>query len=153
MSRTGSISGTMIELAKDIDLSSRERIKVLYNIKNNGRARTALSFGTEFNISMPYADSERYSYESGNKSLGGLHEKGSLSQSVSFSIKDWNSGQSLGLTFSEPPRSIWYFPVMTISQSERAYDLKYQSSCIFPIWDIELDPGNDIGLTLFLSCI
>lgn len=153
LSRTGKIGHNMMELAKEMDFSLTDKIKILYTIRNRGPAKADLSFGTEFNISMPYADSERYSYENGKESLGGLHKKGSASPSVSFSIKDSDNYQSLGLTFSEPPRKIWYFPVMTISQSERAYDLNYQSSCIFPIWDIGLDPGEDIALTLFLSCI
>ncbi|MFC1509295.1 alpha-amylase/4-alpha-glucanotransferase domain-containing protein [Candidatus Omnitrophota bacterium] len=153
LSRKGKVGNATIEVTKEIDLSLDDKIKVVYVLKNKEASPVDICFGTELNISMPYADSERYSYETGSKQLGGLHKKGTLLHSKHFLIKDSDNGLSVETVFSEEPQKIWYFPIMTVSQSERAYDLSYQSSCIFPMWNIRLKSSDAAKLTLFLGCI
>jgi len=139
LSREGKVGAAQIELTKEIDISLKDKIVISYALKNKSSSTIDMLFGTEFNISMPYADSDRYSYESKDKRLGGLHEKGSLTTHTdNFFIKDSDNELGLEFGFSGKPQKIWYFPIMTVSQSERAYDLSYQSSCIFPVWNIKL---------------
>ena len=153
LSRKGKVNNATIEVLKEIDLSLKDKIKVSYRLENKEGRLIDICFGTELNISMPYADSERYGYEANGKQLGGLQKKGTLSRSNHFFIKDSDNDLSVEIVFSEEPQKIWYFPVMTVSQSERAYDLSYQSSCIFPMWNIRLKSEDVTKLTLFLGCI
>ena len=102
----------------------------------------------EFNISLPQADSARYSYKSGRKRIRRMGKSGFVSGRNDFSIRDSLGELETGLNFSKVPHKIWYFPVMTVSQSERAYDLSYQSSCIFPVWDIRLERGEKLDFDI-----
>lgn len=61
---------------------------------------------------------------------------------------EFNTSLPAKLYFDIEPTRLWEFPVMTVSQSERAYDLNYQSSCIFPMWNINLASGEDRTLNI-----
>lgn len=112
LQRDGKVSGMLVSIKKEIGIYSEKEIEVLYIIKNNGSDRLDTYFGTEFNVTMPGAES------------------------------------GTDLRFTTEPEKIWNFPVETVSQSERSYDMNYQSTCIFPIWHIELGVGEerDIGI-------
>ena len=107
LERDGKVSGTPVFITKEIYIYSEKEIGILYIIKNKGTNRLDTYFGTEFNITMPDAE----------------------------------SGEAL--MFSTEPEKIWNFPVETVSQSERSYDMNYQSTCIFPIWHIGLGAGEE----------
>jgi len=146
LSREGKVRGRVILVSKDIRISSDTQIDISYTLKNKSDAKIDTFFGTEFNVTMPCADSDRYSYGSRDKGLGGLGNRGSIQGATSVSIKDSQRALGLDFMFEGPMEKIWYFPVKTVSQSERAYDLSYQSSCIFPIWNLRLDAGEEIRL-------
>jgi len=110
LQRDGEVSGTPVFITKEICIYSEKEIGILYTIKNKGTNRLDTYFGTEFNVTMPGAES------------------------------------GAGLTFSTEPEKIWNFPVETVSQSERSYDMNFQSTCIFPIWHIELGVGEEKGI-------
>jgi hypothetical protein len=66
--------------------------------------------------------------------MGGLGIQGSAQDVDFFSIQDYNKECGIGFSFSDRPKELWYFPVQTVSQSERSYELNYQCSCVFPRW-------------------
>ena len=45
---------------------------------------------------------------------------------------------SLPLLAMPGASSIWRFPIETVSQSESGYDRVYQSSVVFPNWQLQL---------------
>ena len=45
-------------------------------------------------------------------------------------------------------QEVWHFPVMTVSQSEKAYELNYQSSAVMPIFRTELKVGEELELIM-----
>lgn len=126
LSREGMVDGKPVCLRKEARIAGDDSIEISYFIKNNSRFKVNALFGTEFNVTMPLADSERYVYETGQ---------------ALFSIKDSSGGTGLEFKFSKGPVKIWHFPVMAVSQSERSYDLNYQAYCVFPVWDIDLASG------------
>ena len=146
--RDGNVEGKSVLIIKRADAYSKHEIKISYTIQNNSGLNLESFFGMEFNISLPQADSARYSYKSGRKRIRRLGKSGFVSGRNDFSIKDSLGEMETGLNFSKAPDKIWYFPVMTVSQSERAYDLSYQSSCIFPIWDIRLARGEKLDFDI-----
>ncbi len=144
----GKVSGKAIAIIKRIKLKGKSQIEIEYNLKNLTKDAIDAIFGVEFNLTMPYLNSDRYKYSAGDKFLAGLNETGSISETDLFSIKD--SGNELGVDFkfSKKPENIWYFPVKTVSQSERAYELNYQSSCILPKWVVKIPGCKQVSFSI-----
>lgn len=136
LSREAMVDGRPVALRKKIHIASADSVEISYTIKNNSQFRLENLFGTEFNITMPLADSENYAYEAGQ----GL-----------FSIRDNSGGMGLEFKFSENPVKVWHFPVMAVSQSERSYDLNYQAYCIFPVWDLNLRTAQEAAFSITLQ--
>lgn len=42
-----------------------------------------------------------------------------------------------------PKTEFWHFPLQTLSQSEKGYDIIHQGFCLLPIWPIELGGGKE----------
>ncbi len=148
LSRESKVGDNLVAVLKKVCIVSDAEIEISYILKNKGASDLDTFFGTEFNISMPFADSDGYGYEADKKGLGRLDKAGAVSGAGYFSIKDAQQALGVEVMFPERPERIWYFPVMTVSQSERAYDFSYQSSCIFPIWDIRLGSGQEVRLII-----
>ncbi|MEK6732646.1 MAG: alpha-amylase/4-alpha-glucanotransferase domain-containing protein, partial [Candidatus Omnitrophota bacterium] len=83
--------------------------------------------------------------------IAGINDTGAVSGSSLFSIKDSGGDMSVDFIFSKKAESIWYFPVKTISQSERAYELNFQASCIVPRWQIKLESARELKFNIRLS--
>jgi len=149
--REGKISAKAISITKEIKLKGKKEIEVSYSLKNLSKSAINAVFGVEFNLTMPYLNSDRYNYFAGDKILNGINEKGSVPGADLFSIKDSGKELDINLAFSKKPELIWYFPVKTVSQSERAYELNYQSSCIFPRWDVKITSGKELNFSIILS--
>lgn len=65
------------------------------------------------------------------------------------------SGASLaggGLRFSfKPARGFWHFPLQTLSQSEKGYDIIHQGFCLLPYWQIRLPAQASFTARFHLS--
>lgn len=148
LSRDGKVGAKPLLLTKELRISSDTEVEIKYSLKNKSISEIDAFFGIEFNISLPYANSDQYSYVTDKRALGSLNERGSISATNSFSIKDSHAELGTGLIFSKIPDRAWYFPVNTVSQSECAYNLTFQSSCIFPIWHVQLEPKEEFSFTI-----
>jgi alpha-amylase len=148
LTRKGNVDGRAVMLTKEIGINNKKEIEVSYILKNLSKEAIDADFGIEFNLTMPYLNSDRYNYFADNKILASLNEKGSIPNPGSFSIKDSKRGLDINLKFSEKPQEVRYFPVKTVSQSERAYELNYQCSCILARWRIDSSPTFQVMLVL-----
>ncbi|MBU1852540.1 MAG: DUF1926 domain-containing protein, partial [Candidatus Omnitrophica bacterium] len=135
------IKQSTVRLSKGIRIESRNEIDFTFNIRREKAFRHNLLFGLEFNIVMPELNSERYFYRADTQKQGDLNSRGYVSRASSFGISDARNEFGISFCFSEKPGHIFYFPVETVSQSERSYDLNYQCSCIFGLW--EINPRTD----------
>ncbi len=151
LTREGKVSGKAISVTKEIKLKAMKQVEIAYSLKNLSKSAIDTIFGIEFNLTMPYLNSDRYNYFAGDKILARLNETGSVPGADSFSIKDSGKEIDIGLTFSKKPHDIWYFPVKTVSQSERAYELNFQASCILPRWQIKLGNAKELKFNIVLS--
>ncbi|MCX5692253.1 MAG: DUF1926 domain-containing protein [Candidatus Omnitrophica bacterium] len=151
LNRVGKANNKAIAITKEIKLRGKKQIEISYSLKNLTKSAIDSIFGVEFNLTMPYLNSDRYNYFAGEKILSSLNEKGSIPGANLFSIKDSGKELDVNLTFSKKPEDIWYFPVKTVSQSERAYELNYQSSCILPRWNIKISANKQITFIIVLS--
>ncbi|MDP8230850.1 MAG: DUF1926 domain-containing protein [Candidatus Gorgyraea atricola] len=136
LSRTGKLGDKSIEVMKAVSLSSAKEVGIVYTLKNKSSSRINTCFGTELNIAMPGGETDKF-VRSGN----------------AFSVKDAQGALELDFIFSKKPDKFWHFPVHTVSQSERAYSLSYQSLCIFPIWNIKLGAGEEFEFSIRLIVV
>ncbi|HOX55052.1 MAG TPA: DUF1926 domain-containing protein, partial [Candidatus Omnitrophota bacterium] len=136
LERTSEVLGSKLKLAKQIKIKSEKELEFIISVDIFGSIAQNIALGLEFNITMPSLNSDRYNYFSDNKNLSGLGTSGSVFGLSNFGVSD--SGKEIGLKFKfdNQPDSLWYFPIETVSQSERAYELNYQCSCIFTRWKI-----------------
>jgi alpha-amylase len=151
LNRVGSVNGKTISITKEIQLKGKKQVEILYSLKNLSKAMINSIFGVEFNLTMPYLNSDRYNYFAGDRILSNINEKGSIPGADLFSIKDSGKELDINLAFSKKPELIWYFPVKTVSQSERAYELNFQASCILPRWHINIPSGKESNFNIILS--
>ncbi len=145
MVREGMVGDVPVRNTKQISMSSDNEIKISYILENTGSSVLDTFFGTEFNVSMPYADSNRYHYEPRGKRL---NKKGAVSKVDFFAIRDSQGEFGVELIFSPRPKKIWHFPILTVSQSERAYEFNYQCSCMFPIWQVKLQSKEEMRIDI-----
>ncbi|MBM3252337.1 MAG: DUF1926 domain-containing protein, partial [Candidatus Omnitrophica bacterium] len=137
LERSSKVLNMKLKITKQIMIKSEKEIEIAYSIENKDSAPLDAIFGVEFNITMPFLNSDRYNYFSNHKSSGRLNTAGSVSGASTFGISDSEKEFGVNFIFQKTPRDIWYFPVETVSQSERAYELNYQCSCIFSRWKID----------------
>lgn len=135
-------------IRKEIKLNGSEGIEIFYTLKNSAKDIVKAVFGIEFNVTMPYANSERYSYESGGANLGDLNKTGETGDTNSFSIKDSTKELEMDFKFSLAPERIVYSPIKTVSQSEKGFELNYQGSSILPKWNLEVNAGKEIKFSI-----
>jgi len=151
LTKNGKINGKAVYITKEIRLKGKKEIEVSYTLENLSKQTIDTIFGVEFNLTMPYLNSDQYRYVADSKILGSLNEKGAVPGPGSFSIKDSGKEIDIDFKFSQKPKDIWYFPVKTVSQSERAYELNFQASCIVPRWLINIPPGQQTALGIILT--
>lgn len=143
LERKAKVLKTEFKLSKEIKIKSKRKIELIYHLKKFGSPKSDALLGVEFNLTMPYLNSPRYRYFFNAILLGGLSAQGSLSGGVdSFGIADSQKELGVRFRFSKQPEDIWYFPIMSISQSEKGYQVNYQSSCILPRWKPAFDKTN-----------
>ncbi len=109
--------------------------------------------GIEFNLTLPYLNSSRYRYFSKANFLGGLDKRGSLNEVASFAICDSEKELGVNFDFSQRAKGLWYFPVTSISQSEKNYQANYQASCILPRWKPVFDKSGVWGLKISVDIV
>ncbi|MBU4346442.1 MAG: DUF1926 domain-containing protein [Candidatus Omnitrophica bacterium] len=142
------VFNTMFSLSKQVQIKSEKKIEILYIITKEAPGCGDLIFGIEFNLVMPYLNSDRYVYFGGNDKLGGLGTKGAVGDISSFGITDKEKEFGIIFNFSPRPQGLWYFPVETISQTESAYKLNYQCSCIFPRWKLNFKQNKPLNFRI-----
>ena len=98
-------------------------------------------FAPEFNFTMRYADSARYRISFGERQIYGLSENVESTSTDEICIKDSESDEAITLLFGKSCKA-WYFPVRTVSQSEKEYELNYQCSAVVPVWKFLIKPGD-----------
>lgn len=134
LERKAKISQTEFKLSKEIRIRPNNTIEVDYHLEKHGSGGSDILLGVEFNITMPSLNAPRYRYFFNTILLGGLSARGTLTGVDSFGIHDSQRELEASFHFSQKPKGIWYFPIMTLSQSEKHYRVNYQSSCILPRW-------------------
>jgi len=152
MAKTGLVDGRKVLLTKKIVLNKDGNgFDVLYSILNNDNTLLDLVFSPELNLIMPDADSDKYAvlFDKGREKYL-LKDNIEVNDSEGVLISDSEGKFSFGITMSEECRCLM-FPVKTVSQSEKAFELNYQGTSIFPLFNMRLNPGEVKDLKICLE--
>ncbi len=144
MKRHGFVGENKVDVSKSITLPKKgASFKVKYRIKNNGPKSLDTVFAPEFNLTMPDADSDSYAlvFDGDGKSFS-LRDTAREPKTRKVKVSDSEGRVSFEMSFSEEC-SVWHFPVRTVSQSEKEYELNYQSSAILPRVKLKLAFGEE----------
>jgi alpha-amylase len=110
-----------------------------YTVKNLQPEPVTLHFGMEFVFALlaGRAEDRCYIFPGHDVSECHLGSIGTVEGAESVELLDEWLELHIALT-SPGASSIWRFPIETVSQSESGYDRVYQSSVVFPNWQLQL---------------
>ncbi|MDD4013412.1 MAG: DUF1926 domain-containing protein, partial [Candidatus Omnitrophica bacterium] len=154
LSRNGNVGGVPVKVEKTITVPRKgANAGIRYVIRNLGDVPVETVFAPEFGITMPDGASKRYSILFDGEGEGcRLDESIEAQDTVKVEIADSEKHLSWKLEISEKCRA-WHFPIQTVSQSEKAYELNYQGSCIVPCFSLMLEPGKLREISLKMKLI
>ncbi len=147
-----------LQLSKNITLEKGKRefnIKLI--IKNLSQTDLKFKYGMEFNFSMLSDKSSDKFYHFGHapqaegqrKELSAIGIEKYISE---FGIVDRTREFSINISLNKNCE-LWYMPVKTVTNSESNFELTYQSSCMIPVFQVELNPEESISLNCNYSII
>ncbi len=130
-----------VHLEKKVTLfHSKSKLIIVYRIKNMDTQTRSFWFGSELDFALLAGDAEdRYfSFPDHRLTDARLRSSGEILNSKEVRLIDEWSGLSIIIKLDKAG-SIWRFPIETISQSESGFERVYQSSVVFPNWNINLE--------------
>lgn len=151
LQRESVVFGSELRLCKRLSIMSKDELEVNCSIDKKGSSRPNVLFGLEFNITMPDLNAGRYHCYFGKKAGGDLNAKGHAQAVSSFGISDSFKELNIGFSASNKAAAVRYFPIKTVSQSERAYELNYQGFCLFPVWNLDFDKKRILDLKINIT--
>lgn len=119
----------------------RPHLRVLYQLENRGTTSVQARFGTELNLSPAFARWHAGTSPACFEELEGIE---------SFELTTPKADVRLQVNTSLPA-TVWQFPVYTVSQSEKGFELGLQGWCVVPLWMLELEPGSRWAVQLTCS--
>lgn len=110
-------------------------------------------YGCEFNLTL-YSDldKERYYLAPGSGRRQEVSETGSEKDLTRFELVNGPDRLTAAFTFSHKV-SVWFFPLMTVSQSEEGFERAYQGSILLFLYLLVLSPGQKAHLQIKLELI
>lgn len=115
-----------LRLEKRVSLSSKERgFSVRYRLSNRSEIRLEFLFGSELNLNLKDAHVNRIGEAEGI-------ERFSVTDPALRLKADWDFGL---------PTRLWYFPVETVSDSEKGMERNFQGVSLTFLWPVALEPG------------
>lgn len=142
-----------VEIIKQIRMMNNESsLDINYGLINCSNKPLELTFGVELNFSMLTGRSPEVilSFIGEGKKNYKMATSGTKRGIKGVKIRNKIENFSLSLDIDKEP-TLWWFPVETISQSEKRFDLTYQSTVIMPKWKINLPGGRKWTARIRLS--
>ena len=116
-------------------------LEAVYRLTNRSEAALSLRFGVETNWAMLGGNGPGAYYAIPGQEPVGLDTTGESNEAASLRlVLEWMK-IVIGLRFSRPA-TLWRFPIETITASEAGYERGYQGSCLMPLWEVQLAPGE-----------
>ncbi|UCG37665.1 MAG: DUF1926 domain-containing protein [bacterium] len=135
-----------LALEKTFTLDER-RLRVGYRLRAEEEPGVPCVFACEINLHFPSATSCRAEMDGMPFSLADVADTGS---GRVVSVRDPSLQEALTLELSRPAM-VWSFPVQTVSQSEKGFDVAYQGSCLVLRWALDFAGLKTLSLDLTLA--
>ncbi len=114
-----------LQLTKRIGILPRgHRVQISYRLLNPSTRPLSFLFGSEFNWNLKDAH---------------VNRTGEVEGVRRFAITDPAAHFQVGWAFSKETR-LWFFPLETVSNSERGMERTYQGVCLTCLWPLTLAP-------------
>jgi alpha-amylase len=142
MGRTGKVDGVRLNLTKTIRLGKDARVIFEYAFECRDHKPISTLYGCEFNLTL-YSDEDRERYyripEADRRRE--IKETGSEDKIKRFEMVNGPDRLCASFFFSNPV-SVWFFPLMTISKSEKGFERTYQGSSLLFLHPMDMSPGE-----------
>ncbi|MDY7041933.1 MAG: alpha-amylase/4-alpha-glucanotransferase domain-containing protein [Chloroflexota bacterium] len=117
-------------------------LRVRYTLTNTGGEAIHTRFGVETNWGLLGGNGPTAHYEiPGQPDYLPLDSKGETEEVGRVRLVLGWLDMGIELSWARPA-TLWRFPIETISNSEAGFERIYQGSCVMPIWEIHLTPGE-----------
>jgi alpha-amylase len=129
------------------------RLHVRYRITNSGDERLITRFGSEYNFALHAGHGYGcyYSLLNGDTHSGSsvpaledtyLDSRGELTNATGIAMTLEYRRMRVEVRWDKPA-TLWRAPVETIVYALEGFERSYQSSCLLPLWELDLAPGED----------
>jgi hypothetical protein len=127
-------------------------IELSIAITNSGSAPIELWYGLEFNLALAGKGDEfsDFSVQIGEKEKRMSCKATALGSISSVRVEDKANGVQLSLG-ADRAFSLWSLPVETVCYERKERTTLYQSSCLVPQWEINLQPDQNDELKLSID--
>jgi len=138
-----------LDILKTYTLHRNGLIGVDYCISNGADEALELWMAIEFNMTLLAGNqAERYlSFESPEKIARKAGSRGTADAISFVDLVNTPDSFMVRISWSEPA-GFWHFPIETVSQSEKGFDLSYQGSLLLPHFRFVLPPGGDKKISI-----
>ncbi len=126
--------------------SGRPELRVRYQITNNGETRLAARFGSEQNFALHAGHGYGcyYRIPTGGEDApleDYLDSQGETAGADAISMTLEYRAMRVEMRWDKPAL-LWRTPVETVVYSLEGFERAYQSSCVLPLWELDLAPGE-----------
>ena len=153
LTRTGHVAGRDLTVKKLIQVGAEAQVIVDYEFECSGSEPLSTLYGCEFNLTL-FSDQDPKRYyrapESGRRRE--VPETGHEDNLTKFEIINGPDRLTAAFNFSQQV-SAWFFPLMTVSQSEEGFERTYQGSSLLFLYPLVLNPGKKTQLKIQLDLI
>lgn len=133
-------------LTKEFTLTAQGSIEARYDLLYSGKEELRVSFGIEFNLALPVMNPDGGRIKVNGREIP-LGEEGEGRDVKGIQIFDRFSGRRFRLDWSTPA-GLLFFPVRTVSRSEKGFEYIPQELAFMPYWSISLTPLSSWTITI-----
>ena len=153
MTRTGQVGSANMKVKKSLQVDMESRLTVNYEFECPDPGSISMLYGCEFNLTL-YSDQDPKRYyltpESGRRRE--IPETGHEDNLKRFELINDADRLNAAFSFSRTV-SVWFFPLMTVSQSEEGFERTYQGSSLLFLHPLELTQGQNAKLQIELELV
>jgi alpha-amylase len=128
-------------------------LRVHYRVTNSAAERLAARFGSEQNFALHAGHGYGCYYQVPGHALDDsyLDSQGEVAGAQAVTLTLEYRGMRVEMGWSKPA-TLWRAPVETVVYALEGFERVYQSSCLLPLWQLDLAPGEtwevEIGFQL-----
>jgi hypothetical protein len=135
---------TPISLSKTVQLAAdAPSVDICWRLRNDSQQVVAFRFASEWNLAL--LEHETYLADESDRQR--RLAAGPYPPQQHFSLWLPHFAALLSWTYSQPCE-LWVHAVKTVSQSESGFELQYQGHMLLPLWDVRLEPAEEMELSL-----